>query len=65
MLYEPWVESARNYDEIRNRLKSKGFTEVSMGYNPLLKMEAYSKAPIADTSTCRIQRTMIRKQKTQ
>jgi hypothetical protein len=65
MLYEPWVESARDYDEIRIRLRNRGFSEVAIGYNPILKMSAYKNAPVADTSTCKIQRTMIRKQKTQ
>ncbi len=63
MLYEPWIESAKDYNELRERLIGRGFSNVPMGVNPLLKMEAYSKAPKADTSSCNIKRTMLRKAK--
>ena len=63
MLYEPWIESASSFNEIRDRLKGRGYTDLPMGASPLLKMESYSKAPNADTSSCNISRTMIRKKK--
>jgi hypothetical protein len=62
LLYEPWLESATDYNELRDRLKGRGFTGVPMGPNPLLNMPA-AKTPKADTSSCQIKRTMLRKKK--
>lgn len=61
MLYEPWIESAKNFNELKSRLQSRGFSDVSSGVNPLLDLAAYSKAPIADTSECHVRKTMMRK----
>lgn len=61
MLYEPWLESANNYNELRDRLKSRGFTNLPLGPNPLLNLE--QKPPKADTSSCEVQRTMLRRKK--
>lgn len=63
MLYEPWIESASSFEEIRSRLKERGFTDIPMGCTPLLDMEGYIKAPKADTSSCAIKKTMTRKKK--
>ncbi len=63
MLYEPWIESAVDLNELRLRLHGRGFAHIPAGLNPLLRLEGYSKAPIADTSSCDVQRTMIRKKK--
>lgn len=60
-LYEPWIESAENYIELRQRLKERGFSDLAMGPNPLLNMEAHGKPPKADTSSCEIKRTMLRR----
>lgn len=63
MLYEPRLETAKDFEEIRTRLKNRGFTNVPMGAQPLLDMAAYAKAPKADTSSCQIAKTMLRKKK--
>jgi hypothetical protein len=62
MLYEPWLESANDYNELRDRLKNRGFKDLPMGPNPLLNM-TNQKVPKADTSSCEIKRTMLRKKK--
>lgn len=61
MLYEPWIESAENFEEIRSRMIGRGYSNVPMGAGVLLDLAAYAKAPTADTSSCRVTRTMIRK----
>lgn len=63
MLYEPWLESATDFEELKTRLKGRGFTNLPMGATPLLDMAAYAKAPKADTSGCQVRKTMIRKAK--
>lgn len=61
MLYEPWVETAASYTELRERLMERGFKEIPIGISPMLNFESYDKAPIANTSGCDVQRTMLRK----
>lgn len=61
MLYEPHIESATNYNELRERLKNRGFENLPMGPNNMLQIQ--ENPPIANTSSCKTQRTMIRKKK--
>lgn len=61
MLYEPWIETAKDYNELRKRLVGRGYSELPMGANPLLRMDAYGKSPKANTTSCQIQKSMIRK----
>ena len=63
MLYHPRIESAKSFRELRSRLENRGFKNIPSGANPLLNLKAYSRAPIADTSSCKVKRTMIRKNK--
>ena len=63
MLYEPRLETAENFEELKGRLKGRGYNKLPMGAIPLLHMQAYRKAPMADTSSCKITKTMIRKKK--
>lgn len=63
MLYEPWIESATDYNELRDRLKGRGYSDLPMGVSSLLHMAAYAKAPKADTSSCLVKKTMLRKKK--
>lgn len=61
MLYEPWMETAVDYNELRERLKGRGFSDLPMGVSSLLHMQAYAQAPKADTSSCMVRKTMLRK----
>jgi len=63
MLYTPHMETATDYNELRERLKGRGFTNIPMGVVPALHMQAYKKAPAADTSSVKVKRTMLRKKK--
>lgn len=63
MLYEPWIESAKNYNELRERLQTRGYSEIPSGAIPLLNLGGYEKAPKADTSNCEVKTTMLRKKK--
>jgi hypothetical protein len=62
-LYEARIESASDYNELRERLKNRGFKDLPMGANTLLRLGDTGKAPQADTSSCNVKRTMIRKRK--
>ena len=64
MLYEPWIESARDFEELKQRLKGRGFSNLPMGFSAILDLPAYGTAPKAETSSCKVQRTMIRKKRT-
>lgn len=63
MLYEPWVETAADFNELRSKLILRGYTNLPMGTQPLLHYQAYSKAPVADTSACPVRKTMLQKVK--
>ena len=63
MLYEAHIESADSFQQLSERLKHRGYSNVPSGAIPMLHMQAYKKAPVADTSKCKITKTMIRKQK--
>jgi len=61
MLYEPWVETASSYNELRERLIDRGYTEIAAGISPMINFESYNQAPVANTSSCDVVRTMLRK----
>lgn len=61
MSYEPRLETANSFEELRNRLKNRGFKNLIIGVSPLLNFDAYTKAPVADTSFLPIKKTMLRK----
>jgi len=63
MLYEARIESADDFAQLSKRLKNRGYDNIPSGAIPLLHMQAYRKAPVADTSSCKIRKTMIRKKK--
>lgn len=63
MLYEPRMETATSFNELASRLKHRGFSQIPLGVTPLLNLSAYAKAPVADTSSVKIKKTMIRKNK--
>ena len=61
MDYEPWIESAVNFAEIENNLKARGYTNLPIGFTPLLNMQAYSKSPIVDLSSFSTRKIMLKK----
>ena len=63
MDYEPWIETAKDYNELSDRLRAKGYSNIPAGVMPLLDFHAYGSAPIADTSSCEVKKTMLRKMK--
>jgi len=63
MLYHPRIESSTNYEALRTSLKARGYKNIPMGASPLLHLSGYVKAPVANTSSCKVQRTMMRKRK--
>ena len=62
MLYELWVQSANSYQEVHDSLLRRGYSKVPMGASPMLRLEG--KAPVADTGSCKVKKTMLRKRKT-
>lgn len=61
MLYEPMMETASDYGELRAKLRGRGFSEIPLGLCPLIKIDSTNKIPIAETSSCVVKRTMLRK----
>jgi hypothetical protein len=61
MLYEARLETAASYNELRDRLKERGFTNLPMGEIPMIHFTNVHKAPKANTSGCKVVKTMLRK----
>jgi hypothetical protein len=61
MLYEPRLETAKSYNELKERLKTRGFTNLPMGELPMIHFTNIHKAPKANTSGCKVVKTMLRK----
>ena len=61
MLYEPWLESAGSYEELKERLKERGFKDLPIGAVPMINISKYHQIPKADTSSCEVRKTMLRK----
>lgn len=62
-LYEPRMETASDYNELRNRLKDRGFTNLPAGTVPLLQSGNFGTLPVANTSSAKVVTTMLRKKK--
>jgi len=61
MLYEARLETAKDYNELREKLKLRGFTNLPMGEIPMIHFTNIHNAPKANTSGCKSIKTMIRK----
>ena len=60
-LYEPWIESANSYEDLKQKLSERGFTNLPIGAVPMLSIQKFNEIPKADTSSCKIRTTMVRK----
>jgi hypothetical protein len=57
------METAVDYNELKDRLKNRGYTNIPAGAIPLLKLSNFGTLPIANTSSAKVVTTMLRKQK--
>lgn len=62
MLYEPRIESADSFQDLKERLKMRGYTQLPIGAVQMLNLGGFRKAPVANTSSCEVKKTMMRKQ---
>ena len=61
MLYEPWLETAIDYNDLTSRLVLRGYSNIPEGAKLLLNLDGYSAAPVIETSNCNVRHTMVRK----
>jgi len=61
MSYELRGEVCSSYEILRQRLKARGFTDISMGASSMLQMAAYSTGPIANTKQLKSKNIMIQR----
>lgn len=61
MFYEPFVDSANNYEELKKRFIAQGYKHVADGEIPLLNLNAGGKVPRANTVGVKANKSMIRK----
>jgi len=63
MLYEPIMESANNYNELRERLKVRGYTNLPMGASQMINVLKYGRPPSANVSSVKSRKIMLQKRK--
>ena len=61
MSHEPRAETCSSYEILRQRLKSRGFTNITMGAGTMLQMPAYKHGPVANTKSMGAKQIMIQK----
>lgn len=62
MHFEPWIETASDFNQLRQKLAARGYTNLPATSSPLLTMQAYSSAPVAQPTKA-TQRVMLQKLK--
>jgi len=61
MEWEPWVESAENYADLKKKLEGRGYTNVPLKSKPLHSASSLSNPHVADTRNIGTRKTMLRK----
>lgn len=61
MEWEPWVESAENFADLKKKLEGRGYTNVPLKNKPLHTMSSFTDPHIADTRNIGTRKTMLRK----
>lgn len=64
MYWEPWIESADSYEELKKSLIRRGYMDLYVSSKPLYDGSSLLYPPSADISSLPKQRTMITKGKT-
>ncbi len=60
MEWEPWIESAENYAELKLKLEQRGYRNLPVRADPIHKESSYNDPHVADTRKL-IKKTMVRK----
>lgn len=61
MDWEPWVESANSYEDLRQKLTVRGYTMLPLKSNPLHSESSHNNPHIADMRHIETRKTMLRK----
>jgi hypothetical protein len=62
MMYEPWVETAGSYQELKKRLEERGYSDLPIHTSPLYRDTSLSRPQAATPPQAR-NRTMVQKPK--
>jgi hypothetical protein len=61
MDWEPWIESADSYEELRQKIASRGYSQLPLKGNPLHSESSYNNPHAADMRTVEVRKSMVRK----
>lgn len=61
MHFEAWVETAKSYAELKEKLKERGYADIPMGPTSLLKTSGYGSKPVAKIKSVGSPSTMLRR----
>lgn len=63
MNYEPWIETAKDFEDLKLSLRERGYVNLPNGPNLMLDLDAYSKAPEPEIKEFSRVKTMLRRKK--
>ena len=63
MLYEPLMETAKDFMELKKRLKHKGYTNLPMGSPQMINFLEFGMPPALNTNGMKPKKTMLQKRK--
>lgn len=63
ILYEPRLETARSYNDLKAKLVNRGFRDLPMGATPALNLSQSGSLPKANTSECGVCKKMLQRKK--
>lgn len=61
MLYEPFADTADSYAHLSEILHERGFSNIPMGQNDLLKIDRTGEIPVANTKELKPIKIMAQK----
>ncbi len=61
MYWEPWIESANSYMELRQALLKRGYRDLAISSRPIYEGTSLYSPPVADTSKVPPKKTMVAK----
>lgn len=62
ILYDLWIETCNNFDELKTRLRGRGYTDLPAVFNPLVESFEHNNFNTSFKKSFKTLRTMIKKQ---
>lgn len=61
MQWEPWIESAESFDEVKKKIKKRGYTNIPISFSPEFGGSNIALVPEVYTANLEKSKTMLRR----